>query len=432
MRLFRRRRPIPFTGSVLALTLFTSGCHPVAVRLGANVEAAARNGDSLFTAFARRFTRVQRDAKFAHARPLMGKYALTPARLYEDTSIWIAANNGDSTRGLFLMGSSQSSGYLFQARSDVPYPTRVGDERHFMQLKRTGEDDYEWYTIVDHAIGPVRAREAGAAMRLAFTAFEGRTGDDARMDARTTFPRAALHLGQLIAIDSLVTVPNADGSTSARFVLRIRPDSVRQRYPNYAAYLDKYLVPSRFRLQLHDRNGGTFLDADGRDGRSVIRLRSRDGKLVTLDGLARPMPDSLQMRIDFSAKFKIFRVGYTNLVADFTLESSEHERAWMWRFRKEPDWHFPLAFDKLIKTPLRRPFEGRGAEFRLGIRDDLGAEAMSYRVARVAVRESTIMRWLGGLGATAFGDFANKTEIEENRFLAELFTALQQDVAALR
>ena len=430
LRLFQPQRL--FAVSALALLPFASGCRPSAAGFGANSEAAARNGDSLFTAFARRFSNIQRDARFARARPLMGKYALTPARLFSDTAIWTVANGGDSTRALFLIGTYQPKGYLFQTRSGAPYPDRVGDERHFMQLKRAGEDDYEWYTVVDHAVGPVRARDAGAAVALAFTSFEGRSGDDARLDARTTFPRTARHLGRLIAIDSLTTLPNMDGSTSARFVIRIQPDSVRARYPNYAAYLNKYVVPSRYRLQLYDQRGGTFFDAAGRDGRTVIRLRSRGRRLVPLDGPPRAMPDSLQMRIDFSAKFKIFRVGYSNLVADFTLEGAEHERAWVWRFRKEPDWHFPLAFDKLIKTPLRRPFQGRGAEFQLGIRDDLGPQTMSYRIARLTVRESTIMRWLGGLGASAYGDFADRTEIEENRFLVELFTALQQDVAALR
>jgi hypothetical protein len=46
------------------------------------------------------------------------------------------------------------------------------------------------------------------------------------------------------------------------------------------------------------------------------------------------------------------------------------------------------------------------------------------------VKESAIMRWLGGLGDTAFGDFEGTSEAEENRFLAELFGALREDVAA--
>src|SRR5690606_26425605 len=100
------------------------------------------------------------------------------------------------------------------------------------------------------------------------------------------------------------------------------------------------------------------------------------------------------------------------------------------RFRREPEWRFPLATDRLIKSPLRSPFEGRGTEVRLAVRDDLGSQAMSVRQARTAVKESAIMRWLGGLGSTAFGDFAGRSEAEENRFLMELFGALRQDVAA--
>jgi hypothetical protein len=142
------------------------------------------------------------------------------------------------------------------------------------------------------------------------------------------------------------------------------------------------------------------------------------------------MPDSLRVRIDFSAKFKIFRVGFTNLVGDFTIERSEHQRGWMMRFRREPEWDFPLAADRLIRSPLRRPFEGRGSELRLAVRDDLGRQAMSVRQVRTAVKESAIMRWLGGLGDTAFGDFEGTSEAEENRFLAELFGALREDVAA--
>jgi len=67
----------------------------------------------------------------------------------------------------------------------------------------------------------------------------------------------------------------------------------------------------------------------------------------------------------------------------------------------------------------------------LAVRDDLGNQAMSVRQVRTAVRESAIMRWLGGLGATAFGDYTGNSEAEENRFLTEVFGALRQDVAAM-
>ncbi len=426
----RHFAPSPTAFCALALVASLAACRQSATALGASPESVAKNADALFAAYAYRFANVQRDAKFARARPIMGKYALTPSKLFGDTSIWTVSSASDSTRALYLVGSYNNGQYLFEARGNSPYPVRLGDERHFMQLRHLAHDDYEWYTIVDHAVGTVRPAQAGAAMSALFTAYEGRSGSEARTESRTLFPRTARHLGQLLRIDSLVTTDLRDGSTAARMSVRILPDSVRPRYPNYARYLDKYVIPSEFRVQLTDRQGANYLDIDGREGRVNARLRARGGHIVTLDGTPRPLPDTLQMRIDFSAKFKIFRVGYSGLVANFLIERSEHERAWVWRFNKEPDWHLPLAVDKLIKTPLRRPFEGRGAELRLGIRDDLGPSTISFRQARLAVHESAIMRFLGGLGASAFGDFADKTEIEENRFLSEFFSALRQDIVA--
>jgi hypothetical protein len=44
------------------------------------------------------------------------------------------------------------------------------------------------------------------------------------------------------------------------------------------------------------------------------------------------------------------------------------------------------------------------------------------------VNESAIMRWLGRLGANAFGDFSGRTELEENLFLYEMFEAMRKDV----
>ena len=42
-----------------------------------------------------------------------------------------------------------------------------------------------------------------------------------------------------------------------------------------------------------------------------------------------------------------------------------------------------------------------------------------------------MVRWLGALGGTAMGEFAGATEREQNRFVSELFAALQADLRAL-
>ncbi len=141
------------------------------------------------------------------------------------------------------------------------------------------------------------------------------------------------------------------------------------------------------------------------------------------------MPDSLRLTIDVSMKYKLFRIGVSNLIGNLTIERSEHRRAWLVRFQQEPAWHFALAVDKLIKVPLGRPFAGRGSEFSIGVRDDRGPMTISDRHLRFAVNEGAIIRWIGRLGASAFGDFSGRTELEENLFLYETFEALRRDVS---
>ncbi len=190
-------------------------------------------------------------------------------------------------------------------------------------------------------------------------------------------------------------------------------------------------MPTRARMQLTDQQGVRFADIALDHGTLSVTLRARDGALVALSGPPRPRPDTLRARFDLSMKMMLFHVGYTNLAGDFIVERGEHVRGWFLRFQHEPDWDFPLAVDKLIRSALRRPFEGRGTELRLTVRDDLGRQAMSQRQVRTAVKESAIVRWLGGLGSTAFGDFSGRSEAEENRFLTELFGALREDVGAI-
>jgi hypothetical protein len=69
---------------------------------------------------------------------------------------------------------------------------------------------------------------------------------------------------------------------------------------------------------------------------------------------------------------------------------------------------------------------------RITIRDRAGPQALLSRDAGVAVQESAIVRWLGGLGNSAMSDFAGRAEVEENRYVYEVLTALRLDfVAAL-
>lgn len=395
--------------------------------MGANTAQARYVADHAFAGFAFRFFNVQRDSQFHRARTLMGQYALIPSRLYRDSSLW---NSGhDSTRTLLVRGEFLDTAYRFVADPRVPYPDTLSHQRAGISLRWLGGGDYHWDLAVHHAVGPIAPAAVAGAISAALTAAEGQSGDAALASARAAFARTGAVMGELLDLDSLRTEPGRDG-TRVTLGITFQPAQLRARYPRFAAYLERYVMPTVYAAQLADHGGRTFVELAGRDGHLVIRLRSRDHRLVSLDGPPVAMPDSLTLHADVSMKYGIFRVGFRDLRGDFVIERSPHVRAWNMSFTHEPAWHLPLAVDRLIRNPLRRPFQGRGIEFTLGVRDDLGPQTQSVRLTRITVNESAIMRWLGRLGATAFGEFTGPTEVEENRFLYEVFTAMREDIRA--
>ena len=422
----RTRNTLAAAGLASFLLLNATGCKASIDAFGSTPAYARHVADNAFAAFAYRFYDVRRDPSFARARELMGKLALIPSGLYKDSTLW-NVTAPDSSHTLLVSATFINNHYTYTTSPQAPHPRAIGDQRHALNLKWLGGGDYQWFTTVNHAIGTVKPDAAAAAIVATLTAAENRTADNALADAGSMFPETARHLSKLFNLDSLRTT-HAGGATITTLSVSFRPEGLRPRYTFFADFVAKYITPAIYHVQLTDRDGRQFFDAIGSDGRVTFRVRSRNHQLVALSGAPAPMPDSLLLLVDVSMKWKMFRVGFRNLVGDFTIEKSEHRRAWAMRFRQEPSWQFPLAVDKLIKVPLRKPFAGRGAELTLGVRDDLGAQTISERHTRFVVSESAIMRWLGGLGASAFSEFSGRTELEENLFLYETFEALRKDV----
>lgn len=408
-----------------------AACHPSIEAFGPTPDAARRAADAAFTAFAYRFYNVERDPRFHVARRRIARYALIPSPLFSDSTLWSIISDRDSSRALFVHARYANQRYRFVPLSSDSAATQVGDQRHVLSLRWLGGGDYEWNTAVEHAIGHATPGAIAAVILATLTAAEDRSGAVALAEARAVFPRTTAHLARMFTVDTLHTAHSRDGATEVTLGFGFRPEGVRERYPFLARYLDRYVVPSIWRLRVTDHAGATYLDLSGRDGRIVARLRSRDHRLVSLDEAASPLPDSLTLHSEFSAKWRMFRVGFSRLQGDFTIERHAGERAWMFRFRREPAWHFPLAMRHLIRNPLRRPFEDRGIELRLALRTS-GSQTLSTRHTRVVVNESAITRWLGGMGASAFGAFAGRTELEQNLFLYEMFAALRKDIGEWR
>ncbi|MBV9880147.1 MAG: hypothetical protein JO180_06595, partial [Gemmatirosa sp.] len=412
---------------VLLACLAAAACREGPVALGATPAAARTHADDLFRGLALRFVNVQRHPRFAAARGKLGRYALSPSRLVGDTSIWTSLPSTNE-RLLELDGRPMPTGYTFTSRTGVPTPARPGEARHLIRLTQLGDDQYQWATRVEHAVGHV-APEAAAAGFSAWLASFQRPEKELRADVHAVLPRTSAALGRLMTLDTVRSTLLTDGSSVVDLTVRVDGKRVRPTMPALADYVDKYVKPARYVLQLGDAHGARWLESRMRDGLLTFHFRTRDGRLLAFDGPARPMPDSVQMYVEAYEHFLIFDVGVSEMFGDFTQMRGAAGRGWMMRFRRAPRWHLPLAVRHLISGPLDRPFQQGGILFSVALRDD-GAQTLLVRQLDVAVKESAIVRWLGGLGGKAMEDFAGRAEVEENRFTADALLALRADLLA--
>jgi hypothetical protein len=235
-------------------------------------------------------------------------------------------------------------------------------------------------------------------------------------------------LAQLFRVDSIRPSHLADGSTLATFAATLTPAGVEARYPHFARYLRRYGETARLRLALADAEGGTYFESSLLAGKMLLRVRTLGGGLIPLSGDARPMPDTLAITGDMAIKVRRFTVGFERYRGEFVVSRSGHERAWTIVSRTEPDWVLPLFTETLLRTPLRRPFQGQGASFRISVKDQPGAQTVLDRTLHVEVKESAILRFIGRLGAIAVSDFSGDAEREQYAWLEEFFRALLEDL----
>jgi hypothetical protein len=131
--------------------------------------------------------------------------------------------------------------------------------------------------------------------------------------------------------------------------------------------------------------------------------------------------------MDLSMHVKMFDVGWKNLVADFVIRRTDHSRSWTIVAQSEPNWQLPLITERLLRSPLRRPFQGEGASLEMGVVDSVGTQTLLYRRSRLEVKESPILRFLGALVTRVFDDLDTSVEREEAAYVRDLMVAFQQD-----
>jgi hypothetical protein len=407
-----------------------SGCRaPFDALTDASSRGAAR-AEELFAALGARVTEPLRDPKYSAARLKLLNAAMIPSRVWEDTTVWTSAT---ATRRSLQVGGRFADGrYRLDASRTVAFPSQPAESRHVIALTRIADDEFAWDTEVPFSIGTISANQFGEFVGLLFASAEGRDEQAIRADYRGVAPRLSAMLGQLFVVDSIRTTQLPDRSTSATFAVTMNPAGVEQRYPNFASYQRRYLMTARIKWTLSDRAGASYLEGSLIDGRLLLKVRTLDGGVVALSGSPRPIPDSLSLNGELSMKVRRFTVGFHDYHGEFTIVRAAHERAIGLVSRQEPKWRLPLLTESLIRTPLRRPFQGRGALFRIGVRDSAGGQTILSRRLHLEVKESAILRFIGRLGSTAVADYQGKAEREQHAWLREVFAALVEDIRAVR
>jgi hypothetical protein len=423
-QLGNRGRGRLISAAIFALFFAAAGCRDAILSLSSPKPRA----DELFAALGARVSDPQRERKYDYARIQIANAAVLPSRVWSDTAVWTAST---SVRRTLVVGGRYADGrYHLMSERAVPHPTQLAESRHIINLTRLSDDEYVWDTDVIYALGGVSAEQVGRFVGAMFASAEGRGERDVRADYGTVLPRASAVLGQLFAVDSVRTTHFADKSTLAAFTVRLTPRGIESRYPNFAKYMARYGETTRAHWTLTDHTGASYFDLTIGDGRLIMRVRTLDGAMVSLGGAARAMPDSLTLNGDMTFKVRAFTVGIRNYHAEFTIVHTDDERTWNIVSRREPEWVLPLITERLLRTPLRRPFQGNGTLFRIGVRDSAGAPTLLHRRLHLEVQESTLLRFIGKLGATAVNDFTGKAEREQYLWLREFFTALVGDVHA--
>ena len=364
-----------------------------------------------------------------YARLQLAKHSLLPSAAFQDTAVWTGSSG--AVRLLEVQGAYQGGHYALSAHPNVPAPKNPADSRHVVTLSRLSDGEYRWDTTVDFAVGAVRPNDIASVLSRLVTAGEGRSADEVRAELASFAPRTSAALGTAFSLDSVVPTHLADGSTLMRLGVAMRSDLLKQRYPTFAAFFRKYIDPARYHIVVTDRRGTPYFEATAADRLVMIRLRTMEGRIVPLAGPATPMPDTLELLMNFKTSLKHFGVGFHGLRTELVhVRKGDTENGWVITARHEPDWDFPLFAARMIRTPLRRPFAGEGSLFRIGFRGDGTEPTVLFREIRLYVQESTILRFLNSLSGAAFSEFAEQVDAEENAWLRELFGAMREDARA--
>ena len=423
-------RSTPLTALVLLLSV---ACRDAVTALGTTSERATTDAATMLNALADRFGMADLSPEVANGRPRLARYSTTPSRLLDDKDLW--TSRGENERMLEIAGARRGGRYMLFHHHAAPPPRIPGEARHIMHLEVLGDDEFRWTALDEVALGPIGSADLDRALTAIFLAAEQRDGVANRPAAPSSFPRASASLSRMFVIDSLRTTRDLDGATSVALGLGLRPGRAEQFFQALGPYARKYWVPIRWRLIVEDSIGTRWGELTKRDSSILIRFRVKDGSLVPVGALRRMGPMT-HLTMEASVKVGPFRVGVRDLDVRVSRSTSPTQMAIAFSLTDEPEWQFPPLVERLLRSPLRRPFEGSGALLRYGVRTESHGSgettSVVWRDLDITVRESGILRFFGRLGGTALGDFRAGAEKEAERLWDESLRGLAHDVERLR
>ena len=412
----------------LALLLAGASCREASLRLAPTPADAAQPVD-LAAALAARFGPMEREPSFDALRPRLARAALVPSRVFDDAGAWTRVQGEERT--VEFRGGPEAGRYRMGVCADPPAGSEPGSYRATLRLRRLGAGRFGWRMREELAVGAVRGNELGAALTVLFLAAERASEAEARFTIRQSLPRTTEAFGRLLSLETLRFEAGGDGGTAVTLGIRLRPDGLRATAPRYAAYIDKYATPIRLKAVAGDAAGLVWWEVEMRENLATLRYRVKDGGLAPLRASPRPIPDRLRLRTEYSTKAGIFRMGVDGLEADLSLVHEPREKGFVASFVRPPDWRLPFLIEPFLRGSLRYPFEGDGSFLAVSVRDQPGEPTLLVYEYRLPVRESWIVRWMGGLTAAAVDEFRRGAEDEADRFAGECLLALRDDLRKL-
>ena len=362
-------------------------------------------------------------------RPKLLSASLVPSRVFDDETVW-TSHEGE-TRGLGLRGFRAEGRYRAAVSASPPDPVQPGDYQGWLGLRRVGPGEFEWSSAEQVSLGPLPLGGLSDVVSDTLRAADTSAPGDLRPVLKRVLPRSAKAFGRGFVLEALQLERGETASTAVVAGARLDLESLAEEFPRYATFLRSYVLPIRLGFEIDDGDGGVVAALDGRDGRFTLRARIRDGRLVSLTGSPRPAPDRLRLRVDLTSRAGPFRYGMQGLEADVRVLGRPGERKLEAVFDREPDWVIPFVAKPFLRSSLRRPFEGDGALLAYAIRESGSGTTTVSREYRIAVKESWLVRWIGGNTGDAVASFRESAEAEAERFWGEALLALRADVVRL-